>query len=577
MTQRKVVRRRQTIATIVAAVALACAVAITAIAAFATSDSTGSAPTGDVYYEADCTGAGVASGNTAPFLIGVNADTSADNLAASGATFSVSGTIDAKIIGPVIAGFAQAGVLTGSLPLAVDVTFGSTDGTATGTYHYTGPGGTFFAGKSVGTAGSAGRTINAITWSAHSTTLSSTTAVFDPQDVGYYVAGPTDTMDPAAKITAVAGDKKSATINVATLAANPVSGNNIGLGADQTFTDTNFNTGSVFHTNGTAGGNASVGVISMNKFSTKILGGALQIDFGGADGVATMSSQALCVETGYAEPGDHAGPAQWTGTAAGTAPLLPIPPASGSATPLVAATGGHLTQTGISQHITPPPAAHATLATTTTTVTTTTTTVAPTTTSTSVAPTTTSTTVGGTTTTTVGGTTTTSVAPTSTTSTTAAPTTTIASTTTTVPSVTTTTVPDGGAGINNDAPTAGGTVTVFGRGWLPDSTVDVVLHSTPVDLGTFDVGSDGTFSTSVTIPANTQPGSHTIEVTGTAPDSEVAFVDLPITVTAAVTTTTISHGSGTLPFTGSTMLPLLVLGLSCIGVGLALRKRRRLV
>src|SRR5579871_5260737 len=253
---------------------LACAVVVTAIAAYATSDSTGSAPSGDVSYEADCTGAGVAAGNTAPFLIGVNADTSGDNLAASGATFGLSGTIDAVLSGPVIAGFAQAGVLSGSLPLAVDVTFGSTDGTATGTYHYTGPGGTFFAGKPVGTAGSAGRQITAVTWSAHSTTISSTTAVFDPQDVGYYVAGPTNTIDPSTKIVSVAGDKKSATISVQTLAANPGTGNNIGLAADQTFTDTNFNTGNVFHTNGTAGGNASIGITATNKFSTKILGGA---------------------------------------------------------------------------------------------------------------------------------------------------------------------------------------------------------------------------------------------------------------------------------------------------------------
>jgi len=331
--ERRAVRRRQTIVAIGAMVALAFAVVITTLAAFATSDSTGSAPTGDVFYEADCTGAGVAAGNTAPFLIGVNADTSGDNLTAHGATFGLHGTIDAVLIGPVVAGFAQAGVLTGSLPMAVDVTFGSTDGTATGTYHYTGPGGTFFAAKSVGTPGSAGRGLTHITWSAHSTTISSSTAVFDPLDVGYFVAGTTGTMDPATTITAVANDKKSATISVATLAVNPAggTGDNVGLGSTQTFTDTNFNTGNVFTTNGSGGGNANVGIIATTKFSTKILNGALTLDFGGADGVATASNQALCLETGYSEPGDHAGPAQWTGSAPGSAPLLSPPPAAGSA------------------------------------------------------------------------------------------------------------------------------------------------------------------------------------------------------------------------------------------------------
>jgi LPXTG-motif cell wall-anchored protein len=111
---------------------------------------------------------------------------------------------------------------------------------------------------------------------------------------------------------------------------------------------------------------------------------------------------------------------------------------------------------------------------------------------------------------------------------------------------------------------------------MPGSTVDVVLHSTPVDLGTFDVGSDGSFSTSVTIPAGIELGAHVIEVTGTDSNGVPAVSTIPITVSAAVTTTTVAGGSGSLPFTGSTVLPLLVLGLSLVGVGLALRRRRRL-
>jgi hypothetical protein len=573
VTERKVVRRRQTIAAIGAAVMLACAVVVTTLAAFATSDKTGSAPTGDVYYEGDCTGAGFAAGNTAPILVGVNADTSGDNLAASGAAFGLHGTIDVLTIGPVIAGAAQQGVVnSGTFPVGIDVNFGSIDGTATGSYEYDGPSDAFFAGKPIGTAGSAGRQIQHVTWAAHSTTLSSTSAVFDPLDVGYSVAGPTaGKIDQAAKITSVAVDKKSATISIQTGAANPAggSGDNLGVGIDEVYTDTNFNTGNVFHTSGAAGGNASIGITAFYGFGFKVLNGAIEVDFGGSDGVESVhdGNHAMCLETGYAEPGDVAGPAQYNG-GAGTAPLLPAPPSADSATALVAASSGHIAQTGTAVQITPPPAAHATLATTTTTAPTTTTV---TTTTTTVAATTTTTTIGGTTTTTAGPTTTTTVAPTTTT-TTGAP-----ETTTTEPVTTTTTGFNTGAGVSNTEPPAGGSITVSGIGWMPNTQVDIVLHSTPVDLGTADVGNDGSFSKSVSIPGGIEIGSHTVQVSGTMGDGDQGTASIPITVTAAVTTTTVGGGSGTLPFTGSTVLPLLVLGLSFVGIGLALRRRRRLV
>jgi hypothetical protein len=44
----------------------------------------------------------------------------------------------------------------------------------------------------------------------------------------------------------------------------------------------------------------------------------------------------------------------------------------------------------------------------------------------------------------------------------------------------------------------------------PGSSVDVVLHSTPTDLGTFVTDSNGNFGGNVIIPANIEPGVHTL-------------------------------------------------------------------
>jgi len=112
---------------------------------------------------------------------------------------------------------------------------------------------------------------------------------------------------------------------------------------------------------------------------------------------------------------------------------------------------------------------------------------------------------------------------------------------------------------------------------MPATTVDLELHSTPVSLGSATVGDDGTFSKSVTIPAGFESGAHTIQVSGTNSDGDATSASVSITVTAAVTTTTVARGSGSLPFTGSSLLPLLVVGVSAIAAGLALRRRRRIV
>lgn len=81
------------------------------------------------------------------------------------------------------------------------------------------------------------------------------------------------------------------------------------------------------------------------------------------------------------------------------------------------------------------------------------------------------------------------------------------------------------------APTvpATGTLTVSGSGFGPGEALELWLHSTPQLLGSAVAVTDGSFSTTVTIPAGTPAGQHRLEVRGAGSGS----VWIPITVTAA--------------------------------------------
>jgi hypothetical protein len=405
----------------------------------ASTDSTGPSPTGDVFYEADCT-TSLQANTVAPFLIGLNANASPDNIAATGATFGATGTVDVPLIGPVIAGLEGSAIGGAITTIGVTPTFaiGSTDGTATGSFAYT----HVFTPVAAGTPGTAGRQLTGVTWTQGSTTL---TGNFNAADVGYFVSGPAGTLDPQTVITGVTAGV-SATINTPTLMAGSAA--TIGLGQTTLFSDATLDTGAAaFTTNGTAGGNANIGVTSVTSMAVNT--NVLPVTFGGSTGVGASN----CLETGWQLPGPTAGPAQM----GATAPALPAPPTTGSATALVLASGGFIAQPGTTQMITPPPAAHVTLqGATTTTLAPTTTTLAPTT--TTLAPTTT--TLAPTTTTLAP--TTTTLAPT---------TTTLAPTTTTLPPTTTTVKPT----TTTLAPT---TTTVPESSSLPPTTTTTVPGST---------------------------------------------------------------------------------------------------
>ena len=60
----------------------------------------------------------------------------------------------------------------------------------------------------------------------------------------------------------------------------------------------------------------------------------------------------------------------------------------------------------------------------------------------------------------------------------------------------------------------GASLVTSGNGFKPGSSVHLILHSDPIDLGTVDVGADGTFSTSVAVPSAISDGLHHVEADG---------------------------------------------------------------
>jgi hypothetical protein len=117
----------------------------------------------------------------------------------------------------------------------------------------------------------------------------------------------------------------------------------------------------------------------------------------------------------------------------------------------------------------------------------------------------------------------------------------------------------------------GGSLTVSGNNFVPNTNVTITLHSTPVVLATTSSNSSGSFFAVVTIPAGTAPGTHTIIATDSAGDSASTILVVTGTVTVAA--------SSGLAFTGADIAALSAVGAVAMALGgmliLTGRRRRR--
>ena len=77
---------------------------------------------------------------------------------------------------------------------------------------------------------------------------------------------------------------------------------------------------------------------------------------------------------------------------------------------------------------------------------------------------------------------------------------------------------------------AGKSLTVKGTGFAPKSPVTLTLHSEPVEVGTATAGEDGSFTATVTVPAATEAGEHTLVAASASPSITASA---PLTVTPA--------------------------------------------
>jgi LPXTG-motif cell wall-anchored protein len=115
---------------------------------------------------------------------------------------------------------------------------------------------------------------------------------------------------------------------------------------------------------------------------------------------------------------------------------------------------------------------------------------------------------------------------------------------------------------------AGSQVTISGKDFLPGSTVELIVYSTPVKLGEAVVLADGTFSATVTLPKTLANGVHHLVASG---------VDVTGNARNLVVEVTVSGGTAVLANTGFSTAPYLGAGALALlgGGGLILASRRR--
>lgn len=116
----------------------------------------------------------------------------------------------------------------------------------------------------------------------------------------------------------------------------------------------------------------------------------------------------------------------------------------------------------------------------------------------------------------------------------------------------------------------GGTVTITGSGFAPDTTFDVEIHSTPQALGSVTTNSLGAFTFTTSIPSNVPAGTHSIVVLYNG--AIVSSSTISVAANGLLAATGLDE-RGLTNLTLASILALLVGG-SLAAAGLVTRRRR---
>jgi hypothetical protein len=128
----------------------------------------------------------------------------------------------------------------------------------------------------------------------------------------------------------------------------------------------------------------------------------------------------------------------------------------------------------------------------------------------------------------------------------------------------------GTTGFSTGSVDAGQSITVSGSGYMPFSTVSVLVYSTPTLLGTAGADENGAFTFTGTLPAGLAAGTHTLVAAGVDADGNPYYLTQAITVGG-------SASGGGLAYTGADIAVPAIGGLAAlaIGGGLVLAGRRK--
>lgn len=116
------------------------------------------------------------------------------------------------------------------------------------------------------------------------------------------------------------------------------------------------------------------------------------------------------------------------------------------------------------------------------------------------------------------------------------------------------------------------------KGLKPFSKFKITLRSKPVVLADTTVGADGSIFVEAQIPGSTEPGDHTVTLTGTGPNGELVETVATFTLNRDLVVTSVKDSSvteGILPATGTSSMPYVWLAISLLLAGAALLNRRR--